>query len=287
MPIQNSIPARRTATTLFKPLNQKCFMSSSSPVSKELSEKTLKSLFNKEIIAIRIPNFLDKKVCKIVSKKFLTANIIEEYTNAPGIGRLGISYFETQDSSEVMDLYFKDAHANSTAIRQLFSPYQQPIDTLRAHLDEVWPTGANLRILDEKKMFTGLCRSLENGQGIIPHEDKFERDHPKESTKAAPPANVQIALNVYLQNPKEGGELELYEQSLSTEEYDRLRGDSYGIERSLLPPPSISIKPEEGELVLFNSRNLHSVSPVNGDTRLSISSFISKKENNGPLIIWS
>lgn len=183
--------------------------------------------------------------------------------------------------------YFSEALKNSQAIRRIFSPYQQPIDTVRVCLDEIWPEGATLRTHNEKKMFAGLCRALENGQSIIPHEDKFERDVPQDGSDKVLPEKGQIAFNIYLQNPKKGGELELYTESLATEEYDRLRGDSYGIDRALLPEPAIRLKPEEGELILFNARNLHSVSPIVGDTRLSISSFITQETENGTLKFWS
>jgi hypothetical protein len=264
-----------------------CHSKASQKISSELTSNSIRDLFNKKILAIRIPNFLDQNTCKVVSEKLLNAKVIQDYTNAPGIGRVGISFFEAQDSKEMESQYFAEALKNSQAIRKIFSPYQQPIDTVRVCLDEVWPEGANLRTHNGKKMFAGLCRALENGHSIIPHEDKFERDVPQDGSDKVLPENGQIAFNIYLQNPKEGGELELYTESLSTEEYDRLRGDSYGIDRDLLPAPAISLKPEEGELILFNARNLHSVSPIVGDTRLSISSFITQETENGPLKLWS
>jgi hypothetical protein len=262
--------------------------SSSSLIASKLTEASIKSLLNGTVLAIRIPSFLDKKTCKIVSEKLLSAKVIEEYTNAPGIGKVGIAFFETTGNVQMEQKYFESALHNLNMIRDIFAPYPVPTDSLRVQLDEVWPTGANLRVHGGRKMFAGLCRALENGQGIIPHEDKFERDSAQDPFNISFTENVQMAFNIYLQNPEHGGDLELYTQSLSTEAYDKLRGESYGIERSLLPKPALTIKPENGDLILFNSRNLHSVTPVSGkDPRLSISAFISRKDPDGSLIIWS
>lgn len=253
-------------------------------VSQNLNQESLEALFKKQITAIVIPGFLDKKTCSFAAKRILNDKI-EEYTNAPGIGRVGISFYETTNNSNMENKYFDEALPNIQAIRSIFSPYQAPIDRLRVTLDEAWVKGAILGIRQEKKMFAGLIRSLEDGKNILPHEDKFHRDDPLELIRST--IKTQAAVNIYLQNPKEGGELELYGLSLPTDEYDMLRKDSYGIERSLLPKPQLRIKPEDGDLVIFNSTDLHAVSSVKGKTRVSISCFIGLKDKESPLTIWS
>ena len=50
-----------------------------------------------------------------------------------------------------------------------------------------------------------------------------------------------------------------------------------------------SLRPEEGEVVLFNSRNPHEVFPVaepNGKNRIAMATFIGRKPN-GDLPFWS
>lgn len=252
----------------------------------EFDKHNLTALFENNIRAIVIPNFIDRKICAIAVDKLVFKGI-EEYTNAPGIGRVGISYFETTDNPEIMEKYFEEAPQNRKIVRTLFSPYESPLDKLKCILDEIWPKAVSLEVkLSAQtnlsgKMFAGLIRSLDHGKGILPHEDKRERD---DSTM--PLLQAQIAANVYLQNPEQGGELELYNLSLDTERYDRWRGKSYGIDRLSLPPPVMKIKPKDGDLILFNSRNLHSVTDAIGRKRISISTFIGH-DSDGSLKLWS
>lgn len=52
---------------------------------------------------------------------------------------------------------------------------------------------------------------------------------------------------------------------------------------------SFTFRPEEGEVVLFNSRNPHEVFPVaepNGKNRIAMATFIGRKPN-GDLPFWS
>lgn len=253
-------------------------------VGHALMQSSLQALFDNKLYAIVITGFLDQRICAIVSKKLLNRKM-KEYTNAPGIGRIGISFYETMNNPKMERDYIDHAIKNMQILRKIFSPYHAPIDHLRVALDEIWPAGSQLAVRGGKKMFAGLCRALKDGNGILPHEDKFERDDPVELLR--PTFKAQAAVNVYLQVPEKGGELELYKQSLGTDEYDSLRKDSYGIARSLLPPPEVTIKPSNGDLVIFNSRRLHSVADTVGKTRLSVSCFIGFSGEDAPLKIWS
>ena len=259
------------------------FTSGLSLTTPKLTVNALQQLLDKKIYALVIPNFIDKEVCGYASKKLLT-NKIQEYTNAPGIGRVGIAFYETTNNPEMEKAYFDEAHKNLDVIRSVFSPYHAPIDKLRVVLDEIWHPGANLDTRD-RKMFVGLCRSLENGRNILPHEDVLERDDPKNSAQS--PLKVQLACNVYLQTSQKGGELELYDKSYQTAEYDKLRGDSYGIRREWVPPVIVKITPNVGDLILFNGNNLHSVSLVEGIARLSIGCFIGYRSQTTALKVWS
>lgn len=252
----------------------------------ELITPEMLSLIAKERIdAIVIHNFILPPVCINASSKLLSHDI-QEYTNAPGIGRLGISFFETTNNSEMEKAYFEQAKPNMDMIRKIFYPGFSPIDTLNVDLNREWPKGADIALRGNRMMFAGLCRALMPGQQILPHEDKLERDDPSYSKQI--PLKGQIASNVYLQMPEKGGELELYDKTHTTEEYDRLRKDSYGIPRHLLPKPTLRIKPAEGDLVLFNSRRVHSVAKVEGvKSRLTISCFIGYRGDAYPLTLWS
>lgn len=266
-------------------LSSRCFSSQSvNPIDDKISETSLKRLFSGEIYAIVIPNYVEKSTCIHAAKQLLD-NRIREYSNAPGIGRIGLSFYETQVNKETERRYFDLAISNINHLRGVFAPFLSPIDKLRLEVDEAWPYGAKLGTHNGNKMFAGLCRALEPGKGILPHEDKFERDTPLNDSHT--PVKSQIGANIYLQNGTKGGDIELYKQSLDTPDYDRLRGNSYGISRNLLPPPLIQIHPEEGSLVLFNSRRLHAVTPTEDKLRLTVACFVGYRGDEFSLKFWS
>lgn len=249
--------------------------------SLQLSDVT--ALLRHQIFALRVPNYTSPDICSSLSEKLLRGRV-QEYSNAPGIGRVGIAYYEVMNSEERQN-YYRDALPNMQSLRELCHPYLSPIDKFRLELQDLWSKGAHLQNLGYGNMFAGLSRAIEADKDILPHEDVLRRDY--NSGKEGRNILAQVAMNVYLQLPKIGGELELWNRSCSDEEFDRLRGDFYGIQRAKLPAANLSIKPLIGELVLFHSTRLHAVKPVKGDSRVSISCFFAYRGDHRPLTIWS
>lgn len=250
-----------------------------------LQIKDLLDVFSGKIVALRVSNFCSEIIIKQALEKLKNHTIID-YSNAEGVGKfqnLGMAYFEVQDI-ESKKCYYKQALPSITQIRKLFEPYLSPTDKIRIMLDEQWNQGASLLNLGEGPMFFGLLRAT-NAE-ILPHEDKLERDDPSSLSKIHYVA--QAAFNCYLSIPEVGGDLQIWNISLNSTSYNCLRGNNYGISLSLLPPPKLNIHPNPGELVIFNPRYLHAVSPVPFQkTRISISGFILYQGERHPLNMWS
>ena len=250
---------------------------------RKLDTSSIEDLAAGRILAIRIPNFYDPACAKIMSAKLLEKGT-DQYANAAGVLKvngIGIAFFETRNNPGLESVYYEKAEGAMKDSRELFAPYPYPIDILMQATSEAWEMGAELLDLGKGPMFSGLPRVV-NGE-ILPHEDKLERD-----LGYVPEGYItQFAANVYLQVPEKGGELVLWSHSLDDDEYDILRGESYGISPELLPPSSLKIKPEPGELVLFMPRNLHAVAKTEGDYRIGISTFILYSGKKQPLKFWS
>ncbi|WP_340616736.1 2OG-Fe(II) oxygenase [Xenorhabdus entomophaga] len=249
-----------------------------------LDATCIEKLANQKALAIRVKNFIPSDLAMQLGEKILGQGF-EHYLNAPSVGRIGMAFYEAENKPLRMVDYFESVFKNIEDLRQRCSPYQAPIDTLRCVLDEIWPAGAQLETLYGKKMYVGLSRVVRPGVTFLAHHDIFAKDAP--DSFRAKSLLAQFAANVYLAMPNQGGALQLWKDELSPEEFDAMRGDNYGIEPSLLGKPTLEIQPEIGELLLFNSRCMHSVSAGADDLRLSLSCFIGYRGSANPLSFWS
>ncbi|VVO18556.1 2OG-Fe(II) oxygenase [Pseudomonas fluorescens] len=249
-----------------------------------LDETCIKKLVHEEVLAIRLKGFLPKPQALRIGDKILAPGF-EGYLNAPSIGRIGMAFYEAQNQPLLIEDYFHCAASNIAELRARCAPYASPIDTLRCMLDECWPVGAHLENIYGRKMYVGLSRVVNPGVCFLAHHDIFAKDAP--DSLQAHSLEAQLACNVYLNMPPEGGALQIWKDDISADRFDEMRGDSYGIDPALLGPPSLEIRPEPGDFIMFNSRRMHSVTPGVSDPRLSLSFFVGYRGNTSPLTYWS
>jgi len=136
-------------------------------------------------------------------------------------------------------------------------------------------------------MFVGLVRIFEPGSQARPHQDILAWDVPS-SSMAAATLLTQLSANIYLRPCADGGELELWDYGLSRPGYEKLKVPAtHGLDRDRLPPGLLKIRPELGELIIFNSTRIHAVCPIITGTRITASCFIGVRETSVPLTVWS
>jgi hypothetical protein len=136
------------------------------------------------------------------------------------------------------------------------------MDTFRCAMDEVWNSGCTLQTLYGKKMFVGLSRCMKPGVPLKAHHDMFGRHAP--DTPEAASLISQFGINIYVDVPEKGGELGMWDNEISDAEFLEQRGDDYAIPIEQLGPCDYVVKPENGDLILFNARKLHAVLPGEG-----------------------
>ena len=200
----------------------------------------------------------------------------EHYEGAELVGRIGMSLYETQFNPDLLIKYFETAASNREMARAVFRPFGSPVDTLRAMCDEL-PSfcGANLLRLRYGTAFVGLIRYLDEGGEILPHTDNPAWDVP-ESLKCQQ-IETSIAWNLHLQAASEGGEVTVYGRRPTKLEYDAYRREapnSYALKDEFLPRRSVTIRPEAGDIVLFNASLPHRVNKTSGETRFTKTCFI-------------
>jgi hypothetical protein len=256
----------------------------SSMITDRLRHADLTSMANGQAAAIVVKSFVDATLAGKIAQRLLRGGY-EHYLNAPSIGRIGMAFYEADGHAELIRKYFELAPDNINRLRLTCLPYASPIDILRCNLDEIWPAGANIERLYGRTMFVGLSRVVEPNVCFMAHHDVFEKDAP-DSFHAASLIG-QFACNVYLDMPETGGDLQIWETEMAPKAFDDMRGDSYGIDPDMLGEPDLIIKPEIGDLVLFNAKKMHSVAPSVEVSRISLSCFIGYRGEHAPLSFWS
>lgn len=249
-----------------------------------LTFREMEALVRHEALVVRIPNFIQPTTCRDIAKG-LQGEGYSDYLNAPSVGRIGMSFFETARNPEIIDHYFDTAIPNIQILRAACAPYMCPVDTFRCVLDEAWPAGAHLQSLYGRKMFAGLSRNMRPGTPLLAHHDLFARHAP--DAHEATSLLTQFAVNVYVDVPQEGGELIIWRDEISDAEFLERRNGKYGMDLEPLGEPDVKVVPQTGDLILFNARKLHAVAAGAGSDRLTLSCFVGYRGDGEPLTVWS
>lgn len=258
--------------------------------ARELTTAALVELMSGNAIAIRVPAFADTATCDRLGSWLAAHRSRQPYAHEEtrdgaleytyyGVDRVGQPFnlvLGTEQGSAERRRYYAAALANIRALRAAARPALSPIDALRLELDELWPAGARLASFEGEKMFFGIGRVM-SADTSVRSEDA---PHIDELPSSIFPLAGQFAANIYLSMPNIGGELELWHS------FGRLSGGT------LLPSgrPSdvadITIKPEVGELVIFNAWRLHAIRRFDSGTRSSLQGFIGCVTTSEPLMLW-
>jgi hypothetical protein len=251
-------------------------------IARELTEDSLRGLINRSVDVIHVPGFYPKDLSAEFADKVAGHGELEAYKVQNALKRLGMGYVDVGGDEENAERYHSVAQQSIWAIRDLVYPRMTPLDQFRLLLEEVWTPGASIQVIDGKKSFVGTCRVIEPGANMLPHNDRLARML-KDGNSGL---TGQLAVNIYLDMPPSGGDLELW-LAEPNEEQDRRQKTTDGIDRSELGEPRLVVRPGNGDLVLFNSLLIHCVSPGVGARRVTMSCFVGYSGDDQPLTYWS
>ncbi|AFY53458.1 hypothetical protein Riv7116_0879 [Rivularia sp. PCC 7116] len=265
-------------------------------ISQNLIITDLLDLLHGKLLALRIPNYYHHEQAQKISEELIEQDSLERYHRAPDVGvqRTGITFFETNGNIEMLERYYQQAPACNKNIRYTCSPFLSPIDKLRLELGDMWLAGACIENVHNRTMLAGIGRVFEDNFELPPHQDILARDvldAPIYPTYPFSNLVTQLSSNIYLRTPKFGGELEIWNVKPAATKQPEIHDKEYKyegiIDRSILPSATAVIKPQIGELILFDSARVHAVRASHGGPRVSMSMFIGYRNQEEPLTYWS
>jgi len=258
---------------------------SQSSVAATLNTDTLKKLVSGSLAAIHVRDFYPAEVAQRFVEKIIKhpelGHYHKKYTSS--VGRVYMPHIDTRWDQQLIDKYHSAALPAIHDIRQLFYPYLSPVDHVRLLLSELWPGGANLLRLRKRPCFVGALRVFQPELSrFLAHNDRITQE-----TDAPEIAGLleQLVVNIYLQVPSEGGDLQLWHR-YPTEEEGRVILEVEGLDPESVEKPRHTIHPNAGDLIIFSSAMLHAVTPGNG-YRVGMAAFVACKGEDEPLLLWS
>lgn len=181
--------------------------------------------------------------------------------------------------------YFELADTRMRLLGKLLRPFQNPAQMLLDHLNEVWPHGADVLIVDGRRCYVGLPRLFSDGGQAEMHTDRADWDLPSDTTSAI---KAQLAFNFCMSqtNGEDSGSLKLWPDVPDKASYDRLRRTDvpYALDESQFAHPLVTYRPEPGDLYIFNAFRPHAVtSAFGGGVRVTVSGFVDYFGMGAPL----
>ena len=220
-------------------------------------------LITGKIAALMIPRVLSKSYCASISSKILSMPEI----NGTSI-KIGTSL-----SSHIYEKskYFSNAQKSNKILKNLFSENISPLTVMRQKISKLF----------QKQIFTAnengmvysdaIIRIHGNNDSVHLHRDNSNFEMQEYNVSQI---KNQLSAILYLQSPKEGGELTIFHKMWNKKD-EHLREPEFGYSSNLIKNISQKkILPIAGTMVILNPNLYHQVEPVVGkQSRISLGFF--------------
>ncbi len=204
----------------------------------------------------------------------------DERLISPPILKLGPAAYDFYGKHALEAAYWEHAR-RAVRTRQCLLRGSDPMDVAVARLCDAWDGPVELARSRGRSMFAGMIREIREGAKL--HFDEITRESPGLLDET--PASY-LSLNWYFSVPETGGETSVYKHPWHPR--DEQHRDGYGYAESVVEnDPVATVWPETGDALLFDTRNLHLVRPVNGPGRRVSLSFFLGVTGGGSLQLWS
>jgi hypothetical protein len=257
-------------------------------VTSSLTSDDLVAVVEGSVPAIVVEDYLSAERVRLALKSLLTRDF-SDYGGSErdtDLQRLGVARAEFLGGNGGKGAYFDAAVKATEELRGTFHECGDLVESLLGSLVRTWPGPVDVAAEpdQERHYSVGLVRLVKRA---LPHVDWPPADG---GGWLVEQAEAQLAFNVFIRVQDTGGEVIVYRRPWTPDLEDHRTPGSYSYEHSALEGVDrVKLKPKAGDLVIFNSRNVHEVLPVdpNGDSRLALSAFGAVMPDSKALLLFS
>ncbi len=231
--------------------------------------------------AVHLAQFATASECDQLRDYICSHPLAVEYATAAGVTRLGSSFSDIRKTGRVAEEYRKpDVLADLVRVNGA-------IARLLGQILASWSSGIETLSYQGIRLHRVIARRIV-GRSAEPHDDDIAKELPGDPM--ASQVVVQLGVNLYVETPTEGGELEGWRRRLSKEEYEAIRNPDpakgYGVLRTGIGAPDWLLRPRKGDVVVFRNSELHAIRPAK-EGRATCGFFLGYRGREKPLLIWS
>lgn len=247
--------------------------------SQKLYAEMLRQLLYDKIQVLQVPGYISEETRKALLSCINNANRYDYLNDVPdprtgavskvpyGVWRIGPAFntiFGAQSLEERKKLWeeYWDQSVNARwDIKEALGEHASPLDTLDFDLRATGNIQIVIPNIEGLPAMSGIIRGTEAGHTPMvekPHIDVM-RDNTYFNVKR------QLSAIIFLEAPENGGELTVWNSPL----YDPACGqtETEFIEGAVSQNASVTVKPERGDLILFNTRHPHATTEFSESDR--------------------
>lgn len=249
----------------------------------DLTYENLCLLFDNKIAAIRLRAFATQAECESFSSAAKRGRV-QYYNVSDRIGYIGLAQYQYR-WTKTKEEFLADVSLARADVEEVFANSFNPLRRLMERIQAVWPQTVDFAREDGRPYFAGIIRSTSDKIDI--HVDWAPVNSPDYSIGAI---DGQVGWNFFAEELESGGHTTVYNKPWDPEIESGEIPKSYGLERSLVDgAPTFVYRATAGDVVIFNTRNPHEISPgatKPGGSRVSIGSFIGRMPDRN-LVLWA
>lgn len=246
------------------------------------SYNNFQALIRNEIPAIVISEFATLAECQALFTEIRNYSFREIGFGFQGSKkRIGLSYYEFKDLGK--QAYFEQAATDTGHRNEIVKAAFDPIVRFQKYVAN---HSLSISVAQEAGFGHYFAGSFRDTHSAVLHSDSAPRYMPKDWTISK--VLVQLGVGVHINAAEEGGEVVIYDRLWTPEadEYmikEQIGHYTYDLVKEV---PSITIKPQAGDVILLNTNHFHEVLPVQKGQRISMGLFLGKTPDNR-WVYWS